>query len=241
MTDNPHRIKLWDLPIRLFHWLLAVLVLAAVITGKVGGSAIVWHGRIGLAILGLIAFRMVWGLVGSTHARFASFFPTPASIAAYLRGQWHGLGHNPLGALSVLGLLTLLTAQVSTGLFANDDIAFRGPLSDLITKDNSDALSTYHRLIIKGLLAMILLHLGAIAFYTHVKKDSLVKPMISGWKDIDPNHATPFSPLHYRGGGPIALICALAFASFAVYAGSGAWLPPPPVAQPAATQKTPAW
>jgi hypothetical protein len=110
---NRQRIRLWDLPTRLFHWLLVILVLASFISGKIGGNAMDWHGKFGLAILGLLTFRLVWGIVGSTYARFASFFPTPASVLAYLRGQWRGVGHNPLGALSVFGLLVLLAFQVA--------------------------------------------------------------------------------------------------------------------------------
>ena len=102
---NARRISVWDLPTRLFHWLLVLLITAAVISGKVGGGAIEWHGRIGIAILGLLAFRIIWGVIGSTHARFASFFPTPSSVRAYLQGRWQGVGHNPLGAFSVFGLL----------------------------------------------------------------------------------------------------------------------------------------
>lgn len=229
------RIKLWDLPTRLFHWLLVILVSAAVITANIGGSAIEWHGKIGLAILGLIAFRLVWGVIGSTPARFASFLPTPASLRAYLRGQWRGVGHNPLGAFSVFGLLALIAVQLATGLFANDDIAFHGPLYGLIGKDLSDRLSAIHELTSNALIALIVLHLGAIVFYTHVKKDNLVRPMITGWKEVDADE-----PLEAAsGGGPIAFIVALLIALAVVYGGSGAWLPAPP--PPAAVQAAPAW
>ncbi len=237
MTATEYRIKLWDLPTRLFHWLLVILIIAAIATAKIGGNAMVWHGRIGLAILGLIAFRVVWGLVGSTYSRFTSFLPTPSSVAAYLRGQWRGLGHNPLGALSVLGLLALIAAQVGTGLFSNDDIAFRGPLFGLINKDFSDTLTSFHRQIINGLIAMIALHLCAIAFYAHVKKDNLVKPMITGWKNVEPAQAS-YAP---KGGGAIALAFALCVAVAAVYAGSGAWLTDANPEKPAAAQQAPAW
>src|SRR5664279_4779710 len=131
------RIKLWDLPTRLFHWLLVILILAAYVSGKIGGGAMDWHGRIGILILGLIVFRVVWGFIGSHHSRFSSFFPTPATVRAYLRGQWHGIGHNPLGAFSVLALLSLISLQVATGLLGNDDIAFSGPLSSLLSKELS--------------------------------------------------------------------------------------------------------
>lgn len=217
------RVRLWDLPTRIFHWLLTVLIVAAVITAKTGGNAMVWHGRIGLAILGLVVFRIVWGLVGSTYARFSSFLPTPASISAYLRGQWHGLGHNPLGALSVFGMLTMLSVQVSTGIFANDDIAFQGPLAALIDKELSDTLTGVHKLSIKILIALIVLHLGAIAFYAFVKKDNLVKPMISGWKTIAPGATAPADGQSARGGGPLALCFALLVALAAVYAATGVW------------------
>ena len=228
------RIKLWDLPTRLFPWLLAIFVSAALITGNIGGGAIEWHGKIGLVIVGLIVFRVVWGLIGSSHARFASFLPTPAAITAYLRGDWRGIGHNPLGALSVLGLLLLVAVQLSTGLFGNDDIAFHGPLFDLIGKDLSDRLTGIHELTSNALIALIVLHLAAIAFYGHVKKDKLIKPMITGWKDLAPGEDGEST----TGGGAIAFIVALAIALAAVYGASGAWRPAPP---PAAVQAAPAW
>src|SRR5690606_40863131 len=96
------RIKVWDLPLRLFHWALAVAVTGALVTINLGAAWIEWHGRFGLTVVGLIAFRLAWGVLGSTHSRFCSFFPTPAALGAYLRGNWQRPGHNPLGALSVL-------------------------------------------------------------------------------------------------------------------------------------------
>ena len=176
------RIKLWDLPTRVFHWLLVVAIGAAWDSGEIGGNWMVWHGRIGLLIVGLVAFRLVWGVIGSTYARFASFVRGPASILAYLRGQWHGIGHNPLGALSVLGLLTLLALQATTGLFAyNDDIGFGGPFYAAISSDLSATLTKIHHKLFDGLLVLVGLHIAAILFYTHVKKDNLVKPMLTGW------------------------------------------------------------
>lgn len=228
------RIKLWDLPTRLFHWLLVIGVGAALVTGNIGGAAIEWHGRIGLSIVGLIVFRVVWGLTGSSHARFASFLPTPASVRDYLRGQWQGIGHNPLGALSVIGLLALVALQLCTGLFGNDNIAFHGPLYDLITKDLSDRLTGIHEFTSNALIALIILHLAAIAFYAHVKKDNLVKPMITGWKDLAPGETGESA----TGGGVVAFIVALAIALAAVYGASGAWYSAPP---PPAAQTTPTW
>jgi cytochrome b len=231
---DSQRIKLWDLPIRLFHWSLALLVLAAIVTGKIGGNAIVWHGRIGLLLLGLIVFRIVWGLIGSSHARFASFFPTPGRVRAYLQGRWHGVGHNPLGAFSVLGLLALVSFQIVSGLLGNDDIAFNGPLADLISKGLSDKLTGLHKLSVNLLIALIALHLVAILYYVHIKKDNLLKPMLTGWKDLKPGQGESAKQAKSAsGGGPLALAVALLIALAAIYGGSGAWLPAPPPVQTA--------
>jgi cytochrome b len=227
------RIKLWDLPIRVFHWSIVLLVVLAVVSGQIGGALIDWHARIGLGILGLIVFRIVWGVVGSSHARFASFFPTPASLRAYLHGQWRGVGHNPLGAFSVFGLLALLALQVGSGLLSNDDIAFNGPLARLIDKGLSDRLSGLHELISNLLIALVIVHVGAIAFYVRVKKDNLLQPMITGWKDVESGQGKSAT-----GGGALALLLAVLIALAAVYGGSGEWIAvPPPV--PAAS--TPSW
>lgn len=228
---NGKRFRLWDLPTRIFHWSLVLAMSAAVVSGQLGGNLIDWHGRIGLFVVGLIAFRLVWGLLGSTYARFLQFFPTPASLKAYLRGEWRGEGHNPLAALSVFGLLGLLTVQVATGLFANDDIAFTGPLFDLVDKRLSNRLTGLHHLLSNLLIALAALHVLAIAYYGRFKKEQLFKPMITGWKEGDGEAA--------RGGGFVALIVALALAATAVYGASGAWLPAPLPPPPAA--ETPDW
>ncbi len=225
------RILLWDLPTRLFHWLLVVSVLVAIASGLLGGNLIEWHGQIGLFIVGLIAFRLVWGVLGSTYARFANFLPTPARLQAYLKGEWRGEGHNPLAALSVFGLLGVLTAQMLTGLVANDDIAFRGPLFELVGNALSNRLTGLHHLLADLLIGLLVLHIAAIAFYGHVKKQKLVKPMITGWKaDAEGESA--------RGGGWLAFVVALLIALAAVYGASGSWLPKPPT-PPAA--ETPSW
>ncbi|MDQ5877326.1 MAG: hypothetical protein QG638_57 [Pseudomonadota bacterium] len=226
------RIRVWDLPTRLFHWGLAILVVASIISGKIGGNLIDWHGKFGLAILGLLTFRIIWGLVGSTYARFASFFPTPGRIRAYLRGEWKEPGHNPLGALSVFALLGLLALQVATGLPGNDDIAFRGPLFDLVGKALSDRMTGIHKLSINLLFALIALHVAAIMFYARVRKDNLVKPMITGWKEHPRGRPA-------TGGSIVALVIALTLAATAVHGASGAWLPAPPPAPAAAP--TPTW
>jgi cytochrome b len=211
------RIRVWDLPLRIFHWALAFCVIAAYISQSIGGNAMVWHGRFGLAVLGLVTFRLVWGFVGSTNARFRHFVRGPKVIAAYLRGQWSGLGHNPLGALSTLALLGVPLLLTLTGLFANDDIAFEGPLYVLIDKDLSDRITKIHHWFEPVILILVGLHIAAIAFYVWVKKQTLVKPMMTGWKEVANGESA-------TGGGWGAFLFALALAIAVVVAASGVWL-----------------
>lgn len=232
------RIRLWDLPTRLFHWALVVAVTVAILTGKAGGSWMELHGQAGLAIVGLVSFRLAWGFLGSRYARFLTFLPTHRTLLAYLKGEWQGVGHNPLGALSVLALLTLLGAQAFTGLVGNDSNAFYGPLFELVDESMSNKLTGWHHLMADGLLVLIGLHVAAIAFYLLLKRDNLVKPMVTGWKSV---------PRGHQGSGrarPIALIVSLLVAVVAVYAAKGTFLhkePPPVEHVPAAVQQAPSW
>ncbi|MFZ2311860.1 MAG: cytochrome b/b6 domain-containing protein [Methylobacter sp.] len=214
-------IHIWDLPHRLFHWLLAVSVTASYITAKIGGALIDWHGRLGIFILGLLVFRIVWGFIGSTHSRFATFFPTFSRLVAYLKGRWQGIGHNPLGGLSVIALLATLAVQVVTGLFANDDIAFEGPLFDFVDKSFSDQLTGWHNTVFDFLLALVVLHLVAIIFYRGVKKTNLVVPMLTGKKKIPIALAEAVATNHDKGFGPLRLILSLIISSTVVWGVSG--------------------
>ena len=225
------RIRVWDLPTRIFHWALVLAVVAAIISGQLGGNLIEVHGKIGLGIVGLVVFRLVWGFVGSTYARFVQFVPTPARIRAYLKGDWRGEGHNPLGALSVLGLLALLLCQLLTGLVANDDIAFRGPLFDLVGEALSNRLTGLHHKVGDLLIGLIVLHVAAIVFYVRFRKQNPVKPMLSCWKEGGDGVSA-------KGGGIVAIVVAVFLAGLAIYAASGAWMPPPP---PPPAVSTPNW
>ena len=179
-------LRVWDLPVRLFHWLLVLLIIAAVVTANMGGNLMEWHLRTGYAILTLVLFRIIWGMVGSVYARFTHFIVGPRAIAAYLRGLRSRdavrlIGHNPLAGLSVLGLLGVVLLQAVTGLFVNDDIAIEGPLFKFISKDVSDQLTWFHsELNINLLYVVIALHVLAIVFYRVRKKQDLLTPMISG-------------------------------------------------------------
>lgn len=224
------RAYVWDLPTRLFHWLLVAAVAGAFVTAKLGGALMVWHGRLGLLILGLIVFRLIWGVIGPTYARFATFVRGPRMILAYLTGRWRGLGHNPMGALSVLAMLAVLLTQALTGLFSSDDIAYTGYLAHRVDGELSARLTGLHQTLETLLILFVSLHVFAIVFYAWRKQQNLVKPMLTGWADGRPEWST-------RGGGPAAFAIAVSIAALAVWAASGSLLPappPPPAAAPPA-------
>lgn len=189
-VDAPLRpIRVWDLPTRLFHWLLAAAVVALVVTGHVGDDALQWHMRIGLLVLALLGFRLLWGLVGPRWARFASFLYGPSTIRRYLRrehrpGDWFEVGHNPLGSLSVFAMLALLAVQVGTGLVADDEVATTGPLNRFVTHATGLQATAWHT----GpgqwiLISLVGLHLAAIVAYRR-RGTILVPAMVHGDKDL---------------------------------------------------------
>lgn len=183
-----HTIRVWDLPTRLFHWLLAGCVIGLVVTGSIGGNWMNWHLRLGYAVLTLLLFRLVWGFIGGHWSRFANFVYAPSSFVAYLRGRAHPehrVGHSPLGALSVFALLLILAAQVGTGLMSDDEIAFFGPLVRFVSGDTVSMATSYHKNVGKFIvIGLVALHLVAILFYKLVKKQGLVRPMVVGDKQL---------------------------------------------------------
>ena len=188
-------IRVWDLPTRIFHWLLAAAVVGLVITANVGGNWMNWHLRLGYAVLTLLLFRLVWGFVGGHWSRFGSFLYAPSSVLAYLRGRAkpeHRVGHTPLGALSVFALLLILLAQVATGLMSDDEISFFGPLVRFVSGDTVALATGYHKNVGKFIvIALVVLHVGAIVFYKWVKKDNLARPMVLGDKQMALGLALP--------------------------------------------------
>ena len=185
-----NKILVWDLPLRMFHWMLALLVTISIVSAHIGGNAMQIHLRSGYTILTLVLFRILWGFFGGTHARFAAFVRGPAAAIAYLkalRRQTAGrhLGHNPAGGWSVMLMLAVLLIQAGTGLFSNDDIATEGPLAKLVSKAWSDRITGIHDINVVVLYVLIGLHLAAVAFYFFFKRDNLVKPMLTGFKDAD--------------------------------------------------------
>ncbi len=219
-TAAPRPVRVWDLPTRLFHWLLAAAVIGMLITGTLGGNAMFWHVRLGLLVLALLGFRLVWGLIGGRWSRFASFIYSPATLLRYLRGaappgQHLDVGHSPMGALSVFGLITVLLAQVASGLVADDEIATTGPLNRYVSNATGLEASGWHT----GwglwlLLGLVVLHLTAIAVYRWRGRD-LLTPMLTGDKPLPPSVPAATDTLASR------VLAALVFAAFA---GLAAWI-----------------
>jgi cytochrome b len=193
------RVRVWDLPTRIFHWSLALTVLGLVITGNLGGGWMVWHERLGYTVLALLLFRLLWGFVGGRWSRFASFLYRPRLVLDYLRGRAPAsasVGHSPLGALSVFALLAVLAAQVGTGLISDDEIAFTGPLARYVESATAIAATAYHKSWGKTLLlALVGLHVAAIAVY-HWRGQALLPPMWHGDKTLPPD--TPASADGWR-------------------------------------------
>lgn len=184
------RVRVWDLPTRLVHWSLVILVTTNVYTGFTGG---LWemdlHMLSGYGVLALLLFRFVWGVVGSFHSRFASFVRGPRAIVAYARsllsGGYHAaLGHNPMGAWSVMAMLASLLVQAVTGLFSQDDILTKGPLVPFVSDAFSKTMTGIHEINSTVLLILIGLHLTAIAVYTFGKGEKLVPAMLTGRKAL---------------------------------------------------------
>ena len=183
------KVLIWDLPLRLFHWLLVGLVVFSWYSIEVEEN-LDWHFISGYCVLFLLLFRLLWGFLGSYYARFKNFLFGPSEILNYAKNlmgktETHYAGHNPLGSLSVFALLLLLLFQAATGLFANDEDYYFGPLSDLVSTRTADVLTEIHHFSFNILLAFIVLHIAAIVFYRLVKKENLVRAMLTGRKEME--------------------------------------------------------
>ena len=212
------RTRVWDLPTRLFHWALALAVIGLIVTGLSG--IMEWHFRLGYTVLSLLLFRLIWGFVGGRWSRFAAFVYAPGSIVAYLRGRAHPdhlIGHSPLGALSVFGVLAILVLQVASGLVADDEIASSGPLARFVSGTIVSAATGWHTAQGKWIvITLVSLHVLAVLYYVLVKRHRLVRPMISGDKLVADGAAAPS-----RDDMASRLMALVLFAVCAVFA---AWI-----------------
>ena len=177
----------WDLPLRLFHWLFGISILAAWATAELGEEQI--HMWLGYLILSLLVFRVCWGLWGTTYAQFRHFYPRPKLILNYLKNLLNGrstetMGHNPLGGLMVFLMLALVAIQAITGLFTEGEI-WAGPYRSAVDKSLAKQLEAIHHSNFDYILLAIGLHIAAILFYLINKKQNLIWPMITGKKRAD--------------------------------------------------------
>lgn len=181
-------VRVWDLPTRSFHWLLAAAVTGSVVSAKIGGGAMVWHFRFGYVVLTLVCFRLLWGVLGGRWSRFASFTYAPATVLRYLRGraapaEHLDVGHSPIGAASVFALLGILAVQLGTGLVADDEIANQGPLYKFVSSETALTATSWHKSWGQWLLlGLVALHIAAIVFYLLKKHTDLITPMLRGDK-----------------------------------------------------------
>lgn len=204
----------WDVPTRLFHWALVVCLVGSYLTGEDGDLDL--HQTFGLTVIGLLIFRVLWGFAGSEPSRFSSFLKTPGAVIGYLGALRRGeqpvsLTHNPLGGWSVVALLAVVLLQAGLGLFATDDILFEGPLNDWVSYDMAQTLTGWHHRIFDLVVALVILHLLAVAAYAVFLHTDLVSPMVTGRKMVDRSKAP-----RERRMAPLWQALLLAAASFGV-------------------------
>ncbi|GAA0467153.1 cytochrome b/b6 domain-containing protein [Parasphingorhabdus litoris] len=215
MTSKAGQTLVWDWTVRLFHWLIVLLIPLMWWTAEEGMMD--WHRRLGLTLFALILFRLVWGIIGSWTARFVPMIKRLTAAPTYIRDLFTGrhspsFGHSPIGSLSVFALLAALSVQIGTGLFAVDvDGLESGPLSILVSFSTGRDIADIHELNFDILVALIVLHIAAIAIYRLILKDNLIRPMVTGRRsDIE-----PVSAVNVR---PVALIASIAIVAGSLYA-----------------------
>jgi cytochrome b len=214
MGTAPRIVLVWDIPIRVFHWLIVVLVAAAYATWRL--NWMVWHGRVGDALLTLLLFRLLWGFFGGEIARFSRFLTSPRLAFRHLKYAFRRepdrqVGHNPAGGWMVLLLLALLLVETLTGLYVANDIADEGPLTEVVPAWAANAIASSHAILWDALLAAIILHVLAIAGFAAIKGQDLLRPMITGTKVLPASIAAPQAGSPAQAG-LLLLGCAVATA-----------------------------
>lgn len=200
--ENPEPVNsepmqlVWDLPTRIFHWGLVILITASITTGEIGSlDAMKWHFYSGYGVLTLLFFRFGWGFAGARYARFTGFLKGPGTVLRYLKnfnkqGQESSVGHNPAGGWMVMLMLGVLLLQTGTGLFATDDIFVEGPLGHLADREQQSLLTRIHHISSKCVFVLIALHLAALLAYRIVRRENLIPAMLHGKKHFQiPNVA----------------------------------------------------
>jgi cytochrome b len=211
MGAAPRVVLVWDIPVRVFHWLIVALVGAAYATWRLNWMA--WHGWIGYAILTLLLFRLLWGFFGGETARFSRFLSAPPTVLRHLK-HWfrreldHQVGHNPAGGWMVVLLLALLLAETLTGVYVANDVVDEGPLTEIVPARAADAIAAAHAIVWDALLAAIVLHVLAIAGFAAIKRQNLLRPMVTGTKVLPASVARPRAGSPARAGLLLAVAAA---------------------------------
>ena len=217
-TPLPARVRVWDVPVRVCHWLMTFFVGVSWWTAEI--ERMDWHQYSGYSLLALVSFRIYWGFFGSSTARFRQFVRGPRTIVSYLKGRWTSMpGHNPLGALSVVALLGLLLAQIALGLFAVDvDGIESGPLSTYVSFDAGRVAAEWHEGVFDVLLWLIGLHVAAVLFYLFFRKENLIATMLHGWRALPGQQTSGEQPT------PVTQVSRLRFVVGVLLAGVLTWL-----------------
>ncbi|MFK8030002.1 MAG: cytochrome b/b6 domain-containing protein [Gammaproteobacteria bacterium] len=189
-SNNPAQRLVWDLPTRAFHWLLALSLAASYVTSLIGFDARQYHMWLGYWMIGLLTFRCVWGLVGTRHARFINFFPTPRRLFNYIKNTVRGespetVGHNPLGSLMIFATLAILGAQAVSGLFMDDEIMFSGPYFNSASPELASTMNFLHNNLINVILGLVAVHIAAVLYHSFVRRERIIRAMLSGKKSAD--------------------------------------------------------
>lgn len=189
------KLFVWDLPVRLFHWFLLISLLSAWYTSDGERDLIDYHLKIGYFTLGLIIFRIMWGIFGTQYAKFSQFFPTKAKLLSYLNKSKQNqvdttVGHNPLGGLMIILMLLLILSQAISGLFMNDDVFTTGPYYESVNSSIQKFMSLIHHNVFDIILFVSVVHIGAIFYYLFAKKINLIVPMFTGYKSTDNNETS---------------------------------------------------
>ena len=218
VSSNSPRVFVWDIYVRLFHWTLVALIVALFLTAEVFDGGIELHATLGRAILALVLFRVVWGVVGSSYARFSQFVQGPRWVLAYTMSLFsnkyeYSVGHNPLGGWMVIVLLAVVSIQAVLGMFANDDILFDGPFAYLISKDSSDYITGLHADLFLIIMVLVGLHVAAVIWHKVFKGENLLAAMFSGYKKLPPE----IQAENASGGGHSLAVILLLISVIVVY------------------------
>jgi len=226
-----YSVKVWDWPLRLFHWLLVATLIFQYVTGEILDDAMQWHFYGGYFALGLILFRLIWGVWGSHYARFSQFIRSPLSVIAYFRNNnlkanqaTEYLGHNPAGAYSLIAMLALVLSQAASGLFISDEIFSEGPYYGILGETWQSVADFVHHNGFNAILVIVAIHITAIIYYEVKHKQALTKAMLTGKKQSNQSTETPaLSPaaFWFRFAISLFLVSGLMYLIIEV-------LPPPP-------------